>query len=122
MGCIGCCIMGADCACRMGSGLGAGGDVLSAWAKVGAKCVCVKTCAGFNGLAPVVGETYVVAAPWRNGPFSGEPQAVFRRLDGALLHSGGGILIDRFRPVTTRSQEDDVALIKSLLVGDEVSA
>ena len=81
---------------------------MSSWARPGVKCVCVSTTVGFAGVAPKVGETYVVLSSWRNGPVSGKPQAVFGTLDGQPLHSGGGILIERFRPLV--SQSDDVAL------------
>lgn len=79
---------------------------MSAWAKPGVKCVCVRR-SSFSDFQP--------------GPRVYTIKAVFG--DGGRLHAtfmeqaSGGELLERFRPIVTRSQEQDVSLFTHHLDG-----
>lgn len=76
------------------------------------KCVCVDNSCELGvvpvHLRPVVGETYTIAELWHDD-------------DGGLylilaeLRPDVGSLVDGFRPLVTRTQEQDVALFRQIL-------
>lgn len=87
---------------------------MSSWAKVGAKCVCIdsaprNTSEGFPTWIPVEGEVYTILD-------------IYHRADG----KSGLILVEqtdhrrfyevsRFRPIVTRTQEQDVEMFVRLV-------
>jgi len=94
---------------------------LSSWARVGAKCVCVDGSArvGSRRNLPVEGKTYTVASVewcvWLGG-HSGIGVHI-AEIDRPP-HSSGKVYpwgLDRFRPLVTKTQDQDVAMFKSLL-------
>ena len=97
---------------------------LSSWARVGAKCVCVDaSCApgrewGHPGEELVEGETLTISDIWVH---DGEVVCDFvekKRSKGAARFYGvdkAGYRLARFRPIVTKTQEQDVAMFKSLL-------
>jgi len=95
---------------------------MSAWAKVGVKCVCVDDAPDtgrghepMNGY-PAKGEIYTIAAIGRFHPFCDADLFQLVELTNPAQADGRdcGWSPDRFRPLT--SQSDDIALIKSLLL------
>lgn len=105
---------------------------MASWAKVGAKVVCIdagiidRSYAGFEpGEEVFVGQVYTVVDVF-NSPtgaltFS---LAEVRRLDSAQAYWGGasGYGAWRFRPLITKTQEQDVAMFKSILVSAPLHA
>jgi hypothetical protein len=97
---------------------------MSAWAKPGVKCVCINT-EGY-WVEREDGRTY----PNEFGPNEVLTVAYvrFSALDGETLIALWGTPLDEwyvvssFRPLTNPSQEDDVRLIKSLLVTEGADA
>lgn len=89
------------------------------WARLGVRCVCIRAASAcgrsWRGLAPVDGQTYIVAGYHAPGRSTGKPQAVFATLDGALLHGGNGIWVERFRPLVTKTMEQDLEQFNHLL-------
>lgn len=94
---------------------------MSAWARPGVKVVCV------DASSVVVPDTglqlnrkYVIESVFAGGPALG-PNGEFRdglqvSLVGVSKPGGiGGYGVYRFRPVTTRTQEQDVAIFRHLL-------
>jgi hypothetical protein len=107
-----------------GCRLDLGGVHMSAWAVPGAKVVCVnrfgwqETTTGLDCSGPVFGEVCTVS----RRPYVDDYDGVVSidLVEYAALT--GGFPLALFRPVTLRTQSEDVAMIKSLLVGDEVDA
>lgn len=108
---------------------------MSTWAKPGAKCVCIRTAppavtATFPGIrSPLVGLVYTVrAAPIvSNGPNAGRHCLLLRELVNSVLPGEvkeRGMPIDAFRPVTSVSEQQDMALFEHHLIHThlEVSA
>lgn len=102
---------------------------MSSWAKPGVRCVCVDDgpCGPGAywepGEEPIVGVAYTIERVWTD--LDGEVVMEFIELKrSAHSHMDWSEYVGygayRFRPLIT--QEDDVRLIKSLLVGDEVDA
>jgi hypothetical protein len=93
----------------------------ASWAKVGAKCVCVDAKQTLGPDVLIEGAVYEIAAV-----FSARINSVRRGYGEHLLLAlvgesnpyslNGGWMPERFRPLIT--QEDDVRLIKSLLLED----
>lgn len=87
---------------------------IPAWAVPGAKVVCIRTMTRRNGgPVPVVGQTYVVRHP-HVSPFGDavigleeivDPLANYKLAPGL----GPFWLVEWFRPLVTRSQEQDIA-------------
>lgn len=99
---------------------------IPSWARVGAKVVCVDN-AFHGGLLPVlqVGAVYEI---FRVVPLSGLHRGPYARdrVGCALvgIHNpymrDGSFALSRFRPLVTRTQEQDVALFTHLLQGKPV--
>lgn len=89
---------------------------MSSWAKVGVRCICIRaeTIGSWRGLAPVNGQTYVITK-FSQSMFTDVPQAHFATLDGLPIHENCRVKLDRFRPLITRTQDEDVDAFKSLL-------
>lgn len=94
---------------------------MSAWARPGVKCVCVDGRPWLDDFdnpttGPALNEVLTVATH----PF------LDRGLVCIRFEEWPGpeeiFVVESFRPLVRKSQSEDVALIKSLLVGDEVSA
>jgi hypothetical protein len=103
----------ADCSVRVRV------DGMSAWAKVGVKCVCIDftpvfICARPHPADPVAGGVYTVTGIWH------DEDGTFLQL--AECDGDSGYEVSDFRPLVTRTQEDDVALFRDLLVSNEVDA
>lgn len=88
---------------------------MSSWAKVGAKVVCVnaQNDPGFQWFneVPVEGAIYRISGmvPDKNRP--GKACLLFEE----MRNGGSGFAIHRFRPLTTKTQEQDVSMFKGLL-------
>lgn len=86
---------------------------MSSWAKPGVKCVCVDAdpdkgrC--WHGTAPVVGRTYTIVRIKGFG-YDGSPVAIF-----GGINNGAPVRIARFRPLVTKTQEQDIAMFKAML-------
>ena len=101
---------------------------MSAWARPGVKVVCVDARQSLGPNVLVEGAVYEIAAV-----FTSRINSVRRGYGDHLLvtlvgeanpySSSGGWMAERFRPIVTRTQEDDVALLLRLLtdlpVGEE---
>lgn len=97
----------------------------NSWARPGAKCVCIRVSQGGYGdeISPVIGETYTVRDAEARGNEIGirlvelvNQSRIYRLKDGSI--GPGEIMFSAgdFRPVVpTKTQAEDVALIKSLL-------
>ena len=90
---------------------------MSAWAKPGVKCVCVD--ASWHGLptSPLVeGAKYTIRSV---AMYDGDLVADFLEAqnpeDAKFPESPPGFRIDRFRPLVTKTQEQDVAMFRHLL-------
>jgi hypothetical protein len=107
---------------------------MSAWAKPGVKCVCIKRSIWvptggapkqFDNTCPVYGGVYTIrTAKWSSGgiylrfveivnpiyPYADGPSEKQFRLAG------------NFRPLITRTQSEDVALFRNLLVTEGADA
>lgn len=84
------------------------------WAKPGVKCVCINAHCYYGswyGVAPVEGGTYVFVAFGNPGS---QPTGHFETVDGTPVHNGGCIWISRFRPLITKTQEQDVEMFLRL--------
>lgn len=90
---------------------------MSAWAKVGAKVVCVDDSASWAGRVPLVkGQIYVIQGILPNRPLWGlEANVVGLFLLGVQSRSPAGFRSDRFEPLVEKTQEQDVSMFKSLL-------
>ena len=90
---------------------------MSSWARVGAKCVCVdaEPMPGLVFMAPppVKGQVYTITATFMG--IWGVPTATLAGLPNERNGHDLGWSLKRFRPLVTRSQEQDVAMFKSLL-------
>jgi hypothetical protein len=96
---------------------------MSAWAKPGVKCVCIRggspNCFGFRevGSYPVEGAIYTI-----RGVYHGPQWDQFYLVElpsGKAKHPDGcemGWNASHFRPLVTRIQSEDVALFRKLLV------
>lgn len=94
---------------------------MSAWVKVGAKCVCVDGEQGpmwhanFDGCRlPTKGHVYTIRA------IDSLHGLLLSEIRNRRVRWVGGYVelhfrVDRFRPIITRTQEDDVALFRDLL-------
>lgn len=92
---------------------------MSHWAKPGVKCVCVD-----NDEHPelVVGRDYTIIssrAPWvlAQGKYGNKSRFLIevsgvRNWDGSVFFA-----VERFRPLITKTQEQDVALFRHILDG-----
>lgn len=111
-----------------GFAVGLGGDAVSAhWAVPGAKCVCV------DGAIPV-DKRYRSIVQWIIGLFARVPAKGEICLIRDVVREGGSLWLDldgyegwlfevqHFRPLITKTQEQDVQMILSLLAPDEVPA
>lgn len=92
---------------------------MSAWAKPGVKCVCVEFTPIYIGARPhpadpVDGGVYTILGVWH------DEDGTFLQL--AECDGDYGYEISDFRPLITRSQEDDVALFRKLLVTEGADA
>ena len=105
---------------------------MSAWAKPGVKCVCVRTAPEAFRVAgavyPVVGEVYTVrkVVITTIGTHKGEPAILLVEIvNSPVINSQLGfdssleaaMAIDAFRPLVTKSQSEDVALFAHYLDG-----
>lgn len=96
---------------------------IPSWAKPGAKCVCVDDSPGVSdGPKLTIGQTYTIRdAYW--SPAFGRLHVRLCELKGRVsFYRGlgiaeGGYRVDRFRPLVSRTQEQDVALFTHLLDG-----
>ena len=104
---------------------------MSAWARPGVKVVCVDACApdydwrDWHSSWLVEGKTYTIRSVLDHPFIPGNLGILVDEIDGNYNDYLGleqGFKLARFRPLITKTQSEDVALIKSLLVGDEVSA
>jgi hypothetical protein len=105
---------------------------MSSWAKPGVKCVCIRTAplalrvAGAN--YPEVGVVYTVrkVVITSFGPHKGEPSLLLEEVVNTPainprlfpdVHSPleASMPVDAFRPLITRTQEQDIALFHHLL-------
>lgn len=91
------------------------------WAKVGAKCVCIDASGRdgvwLDGEAPIEGNTYTVRRAFVDS--SGNFVIDFlelKRATNSILWLGydTGYFVDRFRPIVTRSIEQDVQMFKRI--------
>lgn len=94
---------------------------MSAWAKPGVKCVCVDASAGWTGKPTNLVERVVytireVVPANPNWTHNGDGPGI--HLVEVSSCRPEGFRAARFRPLTARTQEDDVRLIKSLLLED----
>lgn len=96
---------------------------MSIWAKPGVKCVCVDA-AFVSGRSPLTeGQVYVIAKVVIARPaLVGKHRApgialVLEGVENPYAIGTNGFAIHRFRPLITRTQEQDVALFRSLLTG-----
>ena len=93
---------------------------MSAWAKPGVKCVCIS--GPHDAIATgtlVVGRIYEIAERLDH-----PEHGVLVRLAAVTGPNGetGKYKVSRFRPLITKTIEQDVQMILSLLTPDEVSA
>lgn len=95
-----------------------GGVLMSAWARPGVKCVCVDASGGRSGDRLKVGAVYTVIEMMSYEDDFG--QRGIRVVEATSDHYSGAYRLSRFRPLIT--QEDDVRLIKSLLISNPVDA
>ncbi|MHA6731773.1 hypothetical protein [Devosia sp. A369] len=87
---------------------------MSAWAKPGVKCVCIESndpnTIVPKHMWPMVNEVYTVHELWIDE--AGDPFPVLEELDPNLVCTP-----DFFRPLITKTQEQDVALFRHILDG-----
>ena len=99
---------------------------MTSWARPGVKVVCVDGAfSKSSGDLPVVGRVYTIVWvghwDWFNTSGTAVHLAEVNRkpdCDGVKNPFG----LRRFKPLITRTQSDDVALIKSLLISNPVDA
>jgi hypothetical protein len=94
---------------------------MSAWAKPGVKCVCVNLGPNVDGKLPnglVLNGVYTIRSIDLRHPNG----LVGVHLVERQSASSYGYWLDRFRPLITRSQEDDVALFRKLLLTEGADA
>lgn len=94
---------------------------MSSWARAGVKCVCVDATPLYGDdkeIYPVEGQTYTVRSVEGGGVTLQEVRNIPR-----LYSDGFGEVlfrISRFRPLVTRTQQQDVAMFSHLLTGAPV--
>jgi len=88
------------------------------WAKVGAKCVCVD-----DSVAPYMGDRLIKGTVYTVIGFCGPD---YTGAEGVVLKEvksdypfGRGYRVERFRPIVTKTQSEDVAMFKR--IADQVS-
>lgn len=89
------------------------------WAKPGAACVCVDVISRLNGLSLpslVEGRVYTIEAigPYPVGRFKGSPCVWLLGVPNKA-DTFKAFLLERFRPLVSRTQEQDVEMFLSLL-------
>lgn len=103
---------------------------MSAWAKPGVKCVCVDA-SNWNATddrnlswaeLPVEGELYVIREVVNFGGLAGLRLVGINNPLIPCVYGEIAFNVSRFRPLITRSQEDDVALFRKLLVPEGADA
>lgn len=103
---------------------------MSAWAKPGVKCVCVddepRAGTEWRGDRPTVGAIYTIRSIFC-GPAGGLSASFFEleRSNSSKADYPGqlvGYYLDRFRPIVTKTQEQDVAKFRHLLTPNSVDA
>lgn len=103
---------------------------IPAWAVPGAKVVCVDGMPSWNyfkgrpakySALPVLGEIYTISqAVWHQWPFRSGVGLHLLEIQRAGKVSP--YILERFRPLVTRSQEQDVAIFRHHLDGHKVDA
>lgn len=97
---------------------------MSSWARVGVKCVCVYADHSFGDMGLVKGRIYTIAEIDTVSAYNAVGEYVHQvafRLQGVKKKGPWAITdffdADRFRPLQTISQADDVAMFKELVEG-----
>lgn len=102
---------------------------MTSWAKPGVKCVCVKpkpSWAPSNAIYPVVGQVYTIQAvkPVGYGGLTA-PCLMLEEIDNTHIGQEPyepGFNLKGFRPLTNKTQEQDIELFVHHLAGKKIGA